>query len=120
MILYALLVGTLPFDDENLRTLLEKVKRGTFHIPSLVPSEAQDLLKGMIQVDVNKRFTMEAVMKHQWTRAGGVLPIPQKRCIQLRPLLCEKELDPDVLVSMSSLGCFKDKKLLLQKLLNQE
>ncbi|ODN00413.1 Serine/threonine kinase SAD-1 [Orchesella cincta] len=35
VILYALLVGALPFDDDNLRQLLEKVKRGVFHIPTL-------------------------------------------------------------------------------------
>lgn len=28
VILYALLVGALPFDDDNLRNLLEKVKKG--------------------------------------------------------------------------------------------
>ena len=58
MILYALLIGCLPFDDDNLRRLLEKVKRGVFHIPSFVPIECQELLRGLIEVDVNKRLTV--------------------------------------------------------------
>ena len=58
VILYALLVGALPFDDDNLRQLLEKVKRGVFHIPHFVPPECQDLLRGMIEVDANKRLTV--------------------------------------------------------------
>ncbi|RWS00103.1 serine/threonine-protein kinase BRSK2-like protein [Dinothrombium tinctorium] len=53
-----LLHGALPFDDDNLRQLLEKVKRGVFHIPHFVPPECQDLLRGMIEVDANKRMTI--------------------------------------------------------------
>ena len=58
VILYALLVGALPFDDDNLRQLLEKVKRGVFHIPHFVPQEIQDLLRAMIEVDSDKRLTV--------------------------------------------------------------
>lgn len=58
VILYALLVGALPFDDDNLRQLLEKVKRGVFHIPHFVPREIQELLRAMIEVDADKRLTV--------------------------------------------------------------
>ena len=54
VILYALLVGALPFDDDNLRQLLEKVKRGAFHIPHFVPPDCQNLLRGMIEVNCEK------------------------------------------------------------------
>ena len=52
------LQGALPFDDDNLRQLLEKVKRGVFHIPHFVPPECQDLLRGMIEVCPEKRMTV--------------------------------------------------------------
>lgn len=58
VILYALLVGALPFDDDNLRQLLEKVKRGVFHIPHFVPPDCQNLLRGMIEVCPDKRLTV--------------------------------------------------------------
>ena len=58
MILYALLVGALPFDDDNLRQLLEKVKRGNFHIPHFVPPDCQNLLRGMIEVNPEKRLAV--------------------------------------------------------------
>ena len=48
--------GALPFDDDNLRNLLEKVKRGVFHIPHFVPPDCQNLLRGMIEVDTGKRL----------------------------------------------------------------
>lgn len=66
VILYALLVGALPFDDDNLRHLLEKVKRGIFHIPHFVPQECQSLLRAMIEVDAEKRITLSEVLRHPW------------------------------------------------------
>jgi BR serine/threonine kinase len=56
--LYALLVGALPFDDDNLKQLLEKIKRGTFQIPPYVPPECQELLRRMIEIDASKRMTV--------------------------------------------------------------
>ena len=58
VILYALLVGALPFDDDNLKQLLEKIKKGHFTIPSYVPQECQELLRKMIEIDPNKRFSV--------------------------------------------------------------
>lgn len=61
VILYALLVGALPFDDDNLKQLLEKIKKGYFTIPSYVPQECQELLRKMIEVDPNKRFSVNKI-----------------------------------------------------------
>lgn len=58
-------MGALPFDDDNLRQLLEKVKKGVYHIPSFVPPEAQDLIRGMICCDPKKRLKLDDVLKHQ-------------------------------------------------------
>lgn len=65
VILYALLVGALPFDDDNLRQLLEKVKRGVFHIPHFVPPDCQSLLRGMIEVNPEKRLTVSIQLPHK-------------------------------------------------------
>lgn len=54
--------GALPFDDDNLRQLLEKVKRGVFHIPHFVPPDCQNLLRGMIEVDPQKRLTVRTYL----------------------------------------------------------
>lgn len=61
MILYALLVGTLPFDDDNLKVLLEKIKKGIFQIPSYIPLSCQELLKSMIEIDADKRISVSMV-----------------------------------------------------------
>ena len=60
---YMSLQGALPFDDDNLRQLLEKVKKGVFHIPHFVPPDCQNLLRGMVEVDPNRRYTVSNEIK---------------------------------------------------------
>ncbi|EDW41637.1 GM24459 [Drosophila sechellia] len=71
VILYALLVGALPFDDDNLRQLLEKVKRGVFHIPHFVPPDCQSLLRGMIEVNPDRRLTLAEINRHPWSQLAA-------------------------------------------------
>ena len=66
VILYALLTGNLPFDDENVRKLLGKVKAGIFSIPSYVNPDAQQLIRQMLTVDSKYRISMQNVKKHPW------------------------------------------------------
>uniref|UniRef100_A0A8C3N1L1 Uncharacterized protein n=1 Tax=Geospiza parvula TaxID=87175 RepID=A0A8C3N1L1_GEOPR len=115
VILFALLVGALPFDDDNLRQLLEKVKRGVFHMPHFIPPDCQNLLRGMIEVDASKRLTVRRGGKNE---PEPEQPIPRK--VQIRSLPSLEDIDPDVLDSMHSLGCFRDRNKLLQDLLSEE
>ncbi|XP_055901372.1 serine/threonine-protein kinase BRSK2-like isoform X5 [Biomphalaria glabrata] len=122
VILYALLVGALPFDDDNLRQLLEKVKKGVFHIPHFVPMDCQNLLRGMIEVDSDKRLTLEEVMRHSWVLVDTIgqieLELPVAQVVQTSIIPSVEDLDPDVLSTMNSLQCFKDKEKLISELLN--
>ncbi|XP_041365231.1 serine/threonine-protein kinase BRSK2-like [Gigantopelta aegis] len=122
VILYALLVGALPFDDDNLRQLLEKVKKGVFHIPHFVPPDCQNLLRGMIEVDPDKRLHLEDVMRHPWAIAetyGQIeLELPVTQVVQTSIIPSVEDLDPDVLSTMNSLQCFKDKDKLVGELLS--
>ncbi|XP_072277812.1 serine/threonine-protein kinase BRSK2 isoform X6 [Pyxicephalus adspersus] len=123
VILFALLVGALPFDDDNLRQLLEKVKRGVFHMPHFIPPDCQNLLCGMIEVDPMKRLTLENIQKHSWYIGGKNEPEPEQavpRKVQMGSLPSLEDVDPDVLESMHSLGCFRDRNKLLQDLLSEE
>ncbi|KAG1735544.1 Pkinase-domain-containing protein [Suillus lakei] len=64
VILFALLVGRLPFDDEDLPTLLDKVKSGKFDMPAGVDTLAKDLITKMLQRDVVKRITIPEILAH--------------------------------------------------------
>ncbi|XP_029703904.1 serine/threonine-protein kinase BRSK2 isoform X6 [Takifugu rubripes] len=123
VILFALLVGALPFDHDNLRQLLEKVKSGVFHMPHFIPPDCQSLLKGMIEVNPEKRLTLEAIQKHAWYQGGRNEPCPEQpppRRVCVRRILSLTELDPDVLDSMYSLGCFRDRVKLTRDLQCEE
>ncbi|XP_069018072.1 serine/threonine-protein kinase BRSK2 isoform X3 [Embiotoca jacksoni] len=123
VILFALLVGALPFDDDNLRNLLEKVKLGVFHMPHFIPPDCQNLLRGMIEVDASKRLTLEQIQKHTWYIGGKNEPEPEQpvpRKVTIRTLPSADDIDPDVLDSMHSLGCFRDKNKLLKDLLSDD
>ncbi|XP_060921862.1 serine/threonine-protein kinase BRSK2-like isoform X4 [Labrus mixtus] len=123
VILFALLVGALPFDHDNLRQLLEKVKSGVFHMPHFIPPDCQSLLKGMIEVNADKRLTLEAIQKHAWYQSGRNEPCPEQpppRRVCVKRIVSLTELDPDVLESMYSLGCFRDRVKLTQDLTSEE
>ncbi|CAL8271660.1 unnamed protein product [Lota lota] len=123
VILFALLVGALPFDHDNLRQLLEKVKSGVFHMPHFIPPECQALLRGMIEVNPDKRLTLEAIQKHSWYQGGRNEPCPEQpppRKVCVKRITSLTELDPDVLESMYSLGCFRDRGKLARDLQCEE
>lgn len=124
VILYALLVGALPFDDDNLKQLLEKIKKGHFTIPSYVPQECQELLRKMIEIDPNKRLSLEEVNKHPWVLAGAKeeleLGLPMNQIVSTAIIPSRVSIDTDVLNNMTSLGCFKDSDKLIECLLNEK
>lgn len=70
VILYALLTGKLPFDDDNIARLLGKVKTGKFSMPSHLPADVQDLIARMITVDPEKRITIAEIKRHPWYRSN--------------------------------------------------
>ncbi|CAH2986346.1 unnamed protein product [Chilo suppressalis] len=79
VILYALLCGTLPFDDEHVPTLFRKIKSGIFPIPEYLNKSVVSLLCTMLQVDPMKRASIEDVKKHDWFQKdlpGYLFPSP--------------------------------------------
>lgn len=69
VILYAMVTGRLPFDDDNIQRLLQKVQRGQYHLPSDLPKDLRDLIKSMLTVDPELRITLEEIKKHPWFKS---------------------------------------------------
>jgi len=61
VILYALLCGSLPFDDENIPNLFKKIKGGIYNLPSHLSPGARDLIPKMLLVDPLKRITIPEI-----------------------------------------------------------
>ncbi|GAA33064.2 BR serine/threonine kinase, partial [Clonorchis sinensis] len=122
VILYALLVGALPFDDDNLRNLLEKVKKGVFHIPPFVSPDCQSLLRAMIEVNPRKRITLKEVLEHRWVTSDTSMPLqlelPMTQAVQTAVIPTRADIDPDIFGTMTSLQCFRDQEKLVEELLS--
>ncbi|KAJ1306790.1 hypothetical protein OPQ81_007776 [Rhizoctonia solani] len=69
VILYALLSGRLPFDDEDIRDLLGKVREGKYTIPTDIPWPAQNLIRRMMEKDVDRRIEVAEVLNHPFFRS---------------------------------------------------
>jgi len=66
IILYAMICGYLPFDDNNNEILYKKITDGKFHIPSFVSDQGRDLIKRILNTDPNSRYTLNQIKAHPW------------------------------------------------------
>ena len=71
VVLYSMLVGSLPFDDQELYELYKQIKLGKFYLPSTLSLEAIDLLKRILNVDPKKRIGLEGIKEHKWFQMDG-------------------------------------------------
>ena len=81
VVLYICLCGFPPFSDElysreNPYTLSQQIKMARFDYPSpywdSVGDSALDLIDRMLNVDVNKRITIDECLEHPWTTNQGM------------------------------------------------
>lgn len=67
VILYALLCGNLPFDDESIPALFKKIRSGMYSLPSHLLPLTRDLIPRMLVVDPMK------VGRHQFCEGDSIL-----------------------------------------------
>ncbi|KAF8981533.1 kinase-like domain-containing protein [Cyathus striatus] len=63
VILYAMLCGRLPFEDDDAQMLFTR-NNCAFHIPSYLSHDAKSLIQGMLTVDPMKRITIPDITQH--------------------------------------------------------
>nr|QSH71638.1 SNF1-related protein kinase [Hedychium coronarium] len=114
VILYALLCGTLPFDDENIPNLFKKIKGGIYTLPSHLSALARDLIPKMLVVDPMKRITIPQIREHAWfkIRLPRYLAVPPPDTSQQA-----KKIDEDILLEVTKMGF--DKNQLVESLHNR-
>ncbi|KAI8136792.1 kinase-like domain-containing protein [Fennellomyces sp. T-0311] len=66
VILYVMLCGRLPFDDEYIPTLFKKINGGIYTMPSFLSPETKYLLTSMLVVDPMKRITIQDIRQNPW------------------------------------------------------
>eukprot|EP00747_Dinoflagellata_sp_TGD_P180571 gnl/TRDRNA2_/TRDRNA2_33226_c0_seq2.p1 gnl/TRDRNA2_/TRDRNA2_33226_c0~~gnl/TRDRNA2_/TRDRNA2_33226_c0_seq2.p1 ORF type:complete len:391 (+),score=65.49 gnl/TRDRNA2_/TRDRNA2_33226_c0_seq2:52-1173(+) len=111
VVLYALLCGSLPFDDENVPNLFRKIKHGNFTLPGHLSSEAKDLIVQMLVVDPTRRITFSQIRKHSWF----LKDLPEYLAGTLRnPLLEKFTYNDQILMDMEEMGIIIEDKTCLK------
>lgn len=125
IILYALLSGHLPFDDDNIRQLLNKVKIGKYKIPDHVSNDAKDLIQKILVINPSKRLTMKEVQSHPWFTVDPppnltTLPDPPTAEEIGRPVENLSEIDDRILETLKVLWTELSTDKILEALLNSD
>lgn len=120
IVLYVLVCGKVPFDDQSMPALHAKIKKGLVDYPNWLSSgkslhqaltfagltidtdqfcsECKNLLSRMLVTDPKQRATMAEVMAHPWMNKGYSIPpdnfLPRREPITL-------PLDPEVINAMT-------------------
>lgn len=66
VILYAMLIGNLPFEDEVFGFILKKILKNSIDFPDHISPDARDLITRILQPDVNKRISLQEIKMHPW------------------------------------------------------
>ncbi|KAF9044419.1 hypothetical protein BJ165DRAFT_1415679 [Panaeolus papilionaceus] len=94
VILYCLLTGTLPFDDDDEDIMRDKIIQGNFDDPEWLSLEVRDLLKNILVKDVTKRFTIPQILSHSWFTTPRLTYEPESPLSAL-PLQSDRPSTPD-------------------------
>nr|AGT16297.1 CBL-interacting serine/threonine-protein kinase [Saccharum hybrid cultivar R570] len=76
VILYVMLTGNLPFDDQNVVVLYQKILKGNAHIPKWLSQGAQDILRKILGPNPITRIDVEGIRAHEWFKQGYAPAVP--------------------------------------------
>jgi serine/threonine protein kinase len=80
VILYVLLVGSLPFHEDNLMAMYRKMQRGEFLCPPWVSADARNLIGGLLDPNPSTRITVARLVETPWYQK----PLPVLPALNLK------------------------------------
>ena len=104
VILYALLTGTLPFDDESVQVLFKKIRSGAYSTPDYLSRPVAQLIEKMLTVDPLKRATIKDIREHDWFKVNlpdYLFPKPTPENLSIIDIdavfdICEVKIFPQI------------------------
>ena len=66
IVLYSMVCGYLPFEDEDQTVLFHKIAKGLFTLPGYLSYKCKDLIKNILVTNPNKRYGFNEIKKHPW------------------------------------------------------
>lgn len=99
VILYVMLCGFLPFEDTNTDKLYKKIIEGKYALPSFVSEPCKDLIKKIMNIDQEKRYTILEIKNHPWYKF--ITPKINEGLLHTKIVL---PTDEDVIIEMMKKG----------------
>ncbi|KAL8693021.1 MAG: hypothetical protein Q9218_002078 [Villophora microphyllina] len=98
IVLYVLVCGKVPFDDQSMPQLHAKIKKGVVDYPAWLSHECKHLISRMLVTDPRQRASLAEILNHPWITKGFNSPpenyLPHREPVQL-------PLDPEVVEKMT-------------------
>ncbi|XP_074556273.1 CBL-interacting serine/threonine-protein kinase 5-like [Curcuma longa] len=76
VILFVLLAGFLPFQDESLTKMYQKVLKANYQIPPWFSGDARRLVSRLLVVNPDKRISIPAILQDPWFKKRSFRPPP--------------------------------------------
>ena len=70
IILYAMLCGYLPFEDNDNEVLFQKILECDLEFPEYLSFDSVDIIKKILNVNPNERFNIDDIKKHNFYLIG--------------------------------------------------
>jgi serine/threonine protein kinase len=66
VVLFAMLYGTVPFKANNMDELHKLIVKGKYTLKDDISIEARNLLRGLLEVNPEKRLNIKQIYRHKW------------------------------------------------------
>ena len=86
IVLYAMLCGSVPFDNEDHDKLYKKIMKGKIAYPENLEKDSIDLLKKILVVNPRGRISIKDIKKHPFYQKG------RKEFIRMHPALVKNAI----------------------------
>ncbi|KAG0155225.1 hypothetical protein PDIDSM_799 [Penicillium digitatum] len=98
IVLYVLVCGKVPFDDQSMPQLHAKIKKGVVEYPPGLTAECRHIISRMLVTDPKQRASLAEIMSHPWMNKGFSNP-PESHLPHREPL--QLPLDQEVVEKMT-------------------
>eukprot|EP01028_Stygiella_incarcerata_P011279 TRINITY_DN62_c0_g1_i1.p1 TRINITY_DN62_c0_g1~~TRINITY_DN62_c0_g1_i1.p1 ORF type:complete len:508 (-),score=123.69 TRINITY_DN62_c0_g1_i1:259-1782(-) len=100
VILFALLCGRLPFDEDSIPALFHKIRDGDYHLPSHLSPLSRDLIARMLVVDPLSRMSIAEIRNHAWFQVNLPLYLSVVPDVSQQQTEIEEDILSQVMVKM--------------------
>ncbi|PGH07725.1 CAMK/CAMKL/KIN1 protein kinase [Helicocarpus griseus UAMH5409] len=98
IVLYVLVCGKVPFDDQSMPQLHAKIKKGVVEYPQGLSSDCRHIISRMLVTDPKQRASLNEIINHPWMTKGFNGP-PENYLPHREPL--QLPLDPEIIQRMT-------------------